>query len=417
MSGLINRTTRAALPLRSSSIYADIKGFTARTTAILTYYNDNRTEIEGLFVLPLDHGSAIVDFECVIEGRYIYADVGYTNENDEMIINENTRDVTYDDMFTISIGKIPPWILIEIQVTLVCEITVIFFGDALKYTLPQTFSPKLASKLNYSTKSNQNIYTAVSTLGYTFQIEIFIEAPCLLCGVQSNSHPIQVDAPPISKTGAKIRVSLPDDFEPTNEIFELLMFLSRPREPYIIIEQPTRVSDEDKGSKNPINNIMHNSILMLSYSPDISNFQKELEDTSTNQIAEFLLIFQSFSDRKTMSTIQDTCCIFLKSLPVNSFFNVLYIGDTLDTLFDSSQSYQTNTLESSMKFVNSKTANQNTPTMSLIMAIKMIYQEKGMSNVPRQAFIICEGEYQLNQREIIDIARRKHHLARYVAII
>ena len=66
MTGLLDRKTEVALPLRSSSIFSEIRGFTARTSAILTYYNDNKSHIEGLFVLPTDYSTTVVEFQAVI---------------------------------------------------------------------------------------------------------------------------------------------------------------------------------------------------------------------------------------------------------------------------------------------------------------------------------------------------------------
>ena len=410
MSGLINRGTWKSLPLRSSSIFTEIKSFTARTTAMLTYYNDNRVEIEGLFVLPLDHASAIVEFECVIEGHYIFADVNHSSElTNKQVLFENEK--MQSGVFNVSVGRIPPWIIVEIQVTLVCEINAMFLGDALRYTLPQTFSPKV---VNHKAEQEETSLTAVSTLGYSFQLEILIDAPCLLCGVQSNTHPIQVDAPPLSKTGSKIRVSLPDEFQPIDEVFELLMFLCRPREPYIIIEGPKERKDNDY-EKNPISNIMHNPILMLSYSPDITNFSNKLRDTSTNQVGEFLLLVDCTTSMNNhlIDSIRETCILFLKCLPVNCFFNVLRFGSDCDSLFTSSQPYSPANLESALAYVKSLQGYMN--TMSLQEPIQWVYNQEKMTHVPQQVFIITTGTMQ-HSDGVIEYVRKRHHVARYAKL-
>ena len=40
-------------------------------------------------------------------------------------------------IFNVSIGRIPPWMSVEIHVTTVCEVGVMFMSDALRYSLPQ----------------------------------------------------------------------------------------------------------------------------------------------------------------------------------------------------------------------------------------------------------------------------------------
>ena len=61
---------------KKSNVYIYIyPGVTSRTTAMLTYYNDNREEIECIFVLPLDARSPVVELELAIEGNYMYSEL------------------------------------------------------------------------------------------------------------------------------------------------------------------------------------------------------------------------------------------------------------------------------------------------------------------------------------------------------
>ena len=413
-AGLLNRTTRQTLPLRKSSIRAEIKGFTAKTTAVLTYYNDNRTEIEGLFKLPLDHTATIVEFEAIIDDHYIYTDVRDPSETKAKQILHRTKNLQ-DGYFTISIGKILPMVILHIQVTIVCEISALILGDALRYTLPQAFSPKVVTFENpgssFSSNSNatssatrsksvgsirrQTICT--STLGYSFNIEIEIEAPCLLYGVQSNTHPIQVDAPPLSQTGSKIVVSIPEDFEPNNEVFELLMFLCRPREPYIVIEEAKRHVDENDGmadpdeeDRNPINSIMNNPILMLSYSPDIPTLSNDPYITA-QQTGEFILVIDCSITEDHTETIKESCVLFLKSLPHTSYFNIVTFTKDFQTLFPTSQVYSQNALENAITFIMGLVLGDSKNGV-LHLPLKWLFKQESLDHKPKQIFILTPGE-------------------------
>ena len=383
MTGLLNRKTLKTLPLRSSSIRAEIKGFTARTTAVLTYYNDNRTEIEGLFLLPLDHAATIVEFEAIIEDHYISANIRDTSESQQKNVLYRTEN-SQDGYFNVSIGKISPWVIAEVQVTIVSEIYALILGDALRYTLPQAFSPKVVLSNDVTRRSKRTVST--STLGYCFNIEIEIEAPCLLYGVQSNTHPIQVDASPLSQTGSKIVVSIPDNFEPNDEVFELLMFLCRPKEPYIVIEEAKRTSDEiEEGDRNPINSIMNNPILMLSYSPDIPTLTNDPCITA-QQTGEFILIIDCSITEDT-DTIRESCILFLKSLPFNCFFNVILFGeDQFEPAYESSQSYTCTALDSALNFVMNLTF--GTRGGKLQQPLRWLFQQEELEHKPKQIFII-----------------------------
>ncbi len=134
MAGLLNRETHSSLPLRASSVWTDIRGFSARTTATLTYYNDHRLEVIGLFVFPLDFASQVVEFEANVEGRYIFVDI--KSENDSKKTGIYADEVRNDDLFSICIGKLSPWILIDIQITVVTEINWLTDKLGLKLTFP-----------------------------------------------------------------------------------------------------------------------------------------------------------------------------------------------------------------------------------------------------------------------------------------
>jgi len=395
MTGLLNRKTSKTLPLRSSSIRAEIKGFTARTTAVLTYYNDNRTEIEGLFLLPLDHNATIVEFEAIIEDHYICANIRDTSETPQKNVLYRTENLQ-DGYFNVSIGKIAPWVIAEVQVTIVSEISALILGDALRYTLPQAFSPKVVISNDATTRRSRRT-VSTSTLGYCFNIEIEIEAPCLLYGVQSNTHPIQVDAPPLSQTGSKIVVSIPDNFEPNDEVFELLMFLCRPKEPYIVIEEAKRTSGEiEEEDRNPINSIMNNPILMLSYSPDIPTLTND-PCVTAQQTGEFILIIDCSITEDT-DTIRESSLLFLKSLPFNCFFNVTFFGDDeFESAYETSQPYTCTTLDSALNFVMNLTFGMRSGKLQ--EPLKWLFQQEQLEHKPKQIFIIT-GDHKDNSEDV-----------------
>ena len=405
MSGLLNRATSYPLPLRSSTIFAEIKGFTSRTTAMLTYYNHHRTSIEGLFILPLSHNSALVEFECLVEGHYITANILHNQEIEgkEILFG---KEQMQDGVFNICIGNIAPWVLVEIQITLVSEISMTLNGDALHYKLPQTFSPKLVTEVDIK---HAHKMSAESTLGYSFQIEILIEAPCLLCGVQSNTHPIQVDAPPLSQSGSKLRVSLPENYVPTDYVFELLMFLCRPREPYIFIEEPCEQNAE-RSNKNPISNIMSNPILMLSYSPDISITQQEKLNSAPpiEQIGEFFFIINCNIDNEILrNDFKDSWVLLIKSLPTNSYFNVFNLNR--QPLFSCSQVYNENSHQAALQYLDADTNSLISP--SLLEAVKWIYSTEEIEHVPKQVLLITSGNLDQCQ-ETLEVVRKKNYIAR-----
>ena len=207
-----------------------------------------------------------------------------------------------------------------------------------------------------------------------------------------------------------LRVSLPEDFKPTEEVFELLMFLCRPREPYIIIEEP-KATKCHRTDRNPISHIMDNPILMLSYSPDIRDFCKDLDDPYVNQVAEYMLMVECNTlNQHTMRQIQETSILFLRCLPVNCFFNVISFSNDCKSVFPRNQAYSAANLEAASKYVMHMNCYTTHPT-SLLKPIDWLYNQEEFAHVPKNVFIITSSNISYSN-QVVDKVRKKHHIAR-----
>ena len=405
MSGLINRNTLNPLPLRSSSVFATIKGVSARTTAILTYYNDNREEIDAMFMLPLNNTWHVVEFELVVEGRYMCSELMALNEIEEEK-DASTTSSFGDDLFNIFIGKVSPWVIIEIQVTVICELQMDFFTDALKYTLPQTFSPEVVHDPTVAQIPKNSLSGAISTLGYTFEIELHIESPTLLHSVESTSHPIHVDSLNPSSSCTKLRVTLPEDYERTSDNFELLVFLASPREPFILIEDANEPESMEFERGNPISSIMSNPTLMLSYSPQYS--EAELEDhqfKSRDHVGEFIFMIDRSSviDRSRISIVRETCKLFLKSLPTNCSFNIVGFGTFYESLFKNSRRYSDTTVQEALLYIENMQADMGGTALYEPIDF-VVEQTRKDKKVSKQIFLSLYGKV-TNPEQILDVIK------------
>ena len=416
MAGLLNRETNSSLPLRASSVWTDIRGFTARTTATLTYYNDHRLEVEGLFVFPLDSASQVVEFEANVEGRYVFVDV-QNESTTEKKIGLFEDEIRSDDLFSICIGKLSPWILIDIQVTMITEIRWLSDQMALRLSLPSVFTPRIGSdtskyeelKCKASNTPFPIGFPAISTLGYSLQIEVDVEAPCLLAGVASDTFPIQIDSIPQDDDASKIRVSLPENFKHCDQDFQLSIFLATPREPFIYIEQASHTHTNEVAEKNPISNIMNNPVLMLSYCPDISALTKEENGFSSEFI--FMIDRSGSMNGNLINSAKETILLFLHSLASNSYFNVISFGTYFQSLFKESQPYSQVNLEDACSHVRKIRADMG--GTSLLEPLEWVFNRPLRKAVPRQIFMVTDGMV-TDCNKVIERVRKSGHFTRYV---
>ncbi|NXC24260.1 VW5B1 protein, partial [Campylorhamphus procurvoides] len=84
MPGLVNWATLSPLPLTTSEVTSCVSGYAFGMTALLTYHNPDPQALEGngwccsnpswpagLFVFPLDEGTAVVGFEATVSRRVV----------------------------------------------------------------------------------------------------------------------------------------------------------------------------------------------------------------------------------------------------------------------------------------------------------------------------------------------------------
>ena len=416
MAGLLNRETLSPLPLRSSSVWTDIRGFVARTTATLTYYNDHRIEIEGNFVLPLNFASQVVEFEANIEGRYVFVDIA-TEQDAERKVAIFDNEVRNDDTFSISVGKLAPWILIDIQVTIVSEMIWVSDKSGLVFSLPSSFTPRIVSEASKkddnenkdaSTRSLVN-FPATSTLGYSLQIEIEIEAPCLVAGITSETYPIQINSQRQDGDSSRLRIQLPENFKHVDQDFNLMLFLERPREPFIYIEPARHTHTNEVAEKNPISNIMNNAVLMLSYCPEIRKAQKD----DSGFMSEFIFMIDRSGSMNgnLINNAKETILLFLHSLPCNAYFNVISFGTYFQSLFKESQPYSQANLEDACTHVRKIRADMG--GTSLLEPLEWVFSRPMRKTVPRQIFMVTDGII-TDAGRVMESVQKRGHLTRLV---
>ena len=414
MAGLLNKDTSSPLPLRASSVWADLRGFTARTTATLTYYNDHRVEIEAVFVMPLGTTSHVVEFEANIEGRYLFVDIKNENESERKapIYDVESRS---DDKFSICIGKLSPWILIDVQVTIVTEVLWMPCQYGLKFSLPSIFTPRIVSDVSkidefHAKEGTARFVTnspAISTLGYSLQIDINVEAPCLLAGVTSDTYPIRIEAVPHEDDASRLRVQLPENFKHVDKDFRLQLYLAKPCEPFIYIEPARHTHTNEVAEKNPISNIMNNPVLMLSYSPDLSSVSKD----DAGCISEFIFMIDRSGSMNgnLINNAKETILLFLHSLPSNTYFNVISFGTYFQSLFKESQPYSNANLEEACHYVRKIRADMG--GTSLLEPLDWVFSKPLRKAVPRQIFMVTDGVI-TDTSKVIDCVKKRGHLTR-----
>ncbi|XP_023578358.1 von Willebrand factor A domain-containing protein 5B1 isoform X2 [Octodon degus] len=196
---------------------------------------------------------------------------------------------------------------------------------------------------------------------YDFNFQLEIHGPCLLAGVESPTHEIRADAAPSARSAKSIVITLANKHTFDRPV-EILIHPSEPHLPHVLMEKGDMTlaeydqhlrgrTDFIKATKKNSSaerktaiirkrlhkDILHHSVIMLNFCPDLQSMQPNLRKTH----GEFIfLVDRSNGMRGTnIHHVKDAMLVALKSLMPTCLFNVIGFGSTFKTLFPSSQTY------------------------------------------------------------------------------
>ena len=413
MTGLVNRHTNSSLQLKASSIFAEVNGFAARVLATLTYYNDCEYDVEGLFLFPQDERATVVEFEATIEERHVHTQVSETITQDYGK-NAFALEEREDDVFSLSLGRIPALISVFVQVTLITELGTDESTGGSLFILPSVFTPRLANEED----ENSDLYGSQILISniprktqepYSFELQLEVAAPCLLAGCSSRTHAIQVDADSRATNASRIHITIAEPHTYDREL-EVVLHLSHPYDPYVLIEEgkkefgALRLEDnsEEINKCDSLGDFHRKAAIMINYTPRLP---------STSSVGEFIFLVDRSGSMSGdhIFHVKEALILFLKSLPTNCDFNVIGFGSYYRSLFQVSQVYSESTLEKACTYVNKMRADLG--GTNLLLPLEFIFEKPTKRGVGRTVFMVTDGGVS-NTLEVVDFVRRNSHTTR-----
>lgn len=419
MAGLVNRHTSHTLPLKASSVFAEVNGFAARLLATLTYYNDCDYDIEGLFVFPQDERTTIVEFEATIEERHVSTEIR-EKSSISTVKSAYAIEEREDELFSLSVGRIPPLASVFVQVGLITELISDQKTGGSLFVLPSVFSPRLYDENENETQQN-SLYGSQMLISdlprkthelYSFDLQLEVVAPCLLAGCSSRTHAIQVDADSRAINASRIHITIAEPHTYDREL-EVLLHLSHPFDPYVLIEEgkkiliPSEESESRRGDiplhEEMIENITEQPAIMVNFSPQLK--------ACKNPCSEFIFLVDRSGSMsgKHIFQVKETMLLFLKSLPSNCFFNIVGFGSYYRCLFQESKEYNDENLNKAMNYVNKMRADLG--GTNLILPLEFIFDQPSKRGRPRIVFLLTDGGVS-NTLEVVDLVRKHSHTCR-----
>uniref|UniRef100_A0A665X4E2 Poly [ADP-ribose] polymerase n=1 Tax=Echeneis naucrates TaxID=173247 RepID=A0A665X4E2_ECHNA len=221
------------LPLQAVHVKCKLMDLLSEVIIFQTYTNMSSLPIEAKYVFPLDDSAAVCGFEAFINGKHV---VGKVKEKEtarkeyKQAIEKGHGAYLMDqdalDVFTISVGNLPPDATVLIKVTFVSELIVRDGG--IFFSLPGSVAPwQESAALNQTTQATVK-KVCVTDEAAKFMLDMSIEMPYEISSLKCITH---------KKTDCKAVVSvLPGEVMGT-EGFQLSVTLSQVHLPRMWVEK------------------------------------------------------------------------------------------------------------------------------------------------------------------------------------
>ncbi|KAF6120831.1 poly(ADP-ribose) polymerase family member 4 [Phyllostomus discolor] len=222
-----------SVPLEDLHIKGKIIDFVAQVTVFQTYTNQSNVPIEAKYIFPLDDKAAVCSFEAFINGKHI---VGEIKEKDaahqeyrEAISQGHgayLMDQDVPDVFTVSVGNLPPKAKVLIKITYITELSI--QGTVAIFFMPATVAPWQQDKaLNENIQDTvEKIYIKEIGTKQRFSLSMSIEMPYVIEFISSDTHELKkkstdckavistMDRSSLDSSGFSLRIGLSDAYLP-----------------------------------------------------------------------------------------------------------------------------------------------------------------------------------------------------------
>ncbi|XP_075886999.1 protein mono-ADP-ribosyltransferase PARP4 [Nelusetta ayraudi] len=234
------------LPLQAVHVKCKLMDLLSQVVIFQKYTNQSAVPIEAKYVFPLGECAAVCGFEAFINGKHV---VGQVKEKEtarkeyKKAIQKGhgayLMDQDAPDVFTISVGNLPPGATVLIKVTFVSELIV--RDGSILFTLPGSVAPwQESAALNQTTQVSVEkvCVTDADANQREFTLDVSVEMPFEISSLNCLTHNVK-----IKRTDCKAVVSVLPGQVMDPEGFQLSVSLSQAHLPRMWVEKhPDKMS-------------------------------------------------------------------------------------------------------------------------------------------------------------------------------
>ncbi|XP_063813620.1 von Willebrand factor A domain-containing protein 5A-like isoform X2 [Pseudophryne corroboree] len=413
--GLIIVASRSPVPLQGISVDIQVKGFVADVSATLRYKNREEKAVEAVFVFPMNEDSAVYSFEATIEGKKIVADLQEKKQAKETYDEAMSKgqqaflleeDASSADIFSCSVGNLPPGQEAEVTLKYVQELPVEADG-AVRFVLPAVLNPRYTPKDHDVSVTATRPQVPIGQIPYTLSLSAHFQSAYGIAKIESNCDITPVQYTDGDKTAAKVSLAEGHKFE---RDVELLVYYTEVNKPSVVVEAGLESTQEPGPASS--GSIMADSVVMLNFYPSFPESQEQ------SSCGEFIFVVDRSGSMECgmnsepnapqrIQSAKETLVLLLKSLPLGCYFNIFGFGSHFESFFSESVQYTQTSMEEAVKKVNEMEANFG--GTEILQPLKKIYKTAGRPEHPRQLFVFTDGEVGNTKEVIAEVQKNSHN--------
>ena len=377
--GLLLKSKQTALPLKDVSVEAEIQGYVLGLKSTLKYDNDSSEPVEVLFRFPLEQSHAVVGLTAIIDGRKIKAQIKEKEEAradyDDALASGMSAALAEEksgDVFSISLGNLPPGKEAEIHLQVVGELGIDAEGNV-RFSLPSTLKPRYTPAgssdplARVEGGAQGQVEQASASSVQKFQLTVFNATS--VAEVTSPTHTVTATR---NSDENKINVVLVGSQALSSDLVILVEY-KEPHVPSTLVENG---SSEKEG-------IMKLPTAMVNFFPDFEDIDAACEFI-------FLVDRSGSMSGGFINSARETLILFLKSLPEGCNFNIVGFGSSYEKLFPAvSVPYSQESLDKATRHAQRMQADLG--GTELLRPLEYIFGEKTTFGLPRQIFVLTDG--------------------------
>ncbi|KAH9525129.1 Protein mono-ADP-ribosyltransferase parp4 [Bulinus truncatus] len=362
--GLIGNN--AQVELKGVHIRAKLIDLAAQVIVLQEYYNNSSESVEAKYVFPLDDNAAVCGFEAFINGKHIIGEVKEKEvahkEYKEAISQGHgaylmDQDEETPDVFTVSVGNLPPGACVLIKITYVAELQV--EEELISFKLPATVAPwKEDSALKYSTQEELKSHKMVSA---NTTVQVAVEMPFEIRSLHCPTHNIKMKK---TSTKAYVEMTRKQNF---GSGFQLLIGLAEIHVPRMWVE---RLPDSQEQA------------CMLTFFPEF--------EAAESREGEIILLLDNSNSMSgsSLTEAKKVALLIMKLIPENWRFNVMKYGSDYEELFPAPVVSSEDNLKTVVSFIQNCSATRgDTEVIRPLQSLFLLPYQTSQRNV----FLVSDG--------------------------